>query len=649
MEREKRRVLLQVLLFITTFITTTLAGAEWAYSKFLFVLTDSFSIHWNDRYTWNDFLSGMEFSVPFLLILTVHEFGHYFTALANKVRTSLPYYIPLPPGFLSIGTLGAVIRIRSRVISNVMHFDIGLAGPLAGFIVALGVLYYGFTTLPPPEYIFQFHPDYEAYGLSYADHVYTHEYFRQQGGGTDVQFGSNLLFLFFSEFVADPQRVPNPHELMHYPVLMAGFIALFITSLNLLPIGQLDGGHVVYGLFGRKGHRAIASVFFVMLLFYSGLGAADVYQQRDDLAWMIPVGIVFYYICLQGIGLPAGATFMYAVVIIAVQLLLAWIFPGLKGYTGWLVFAFLLGRILGVHHPPSEIEAPLTSGRKILGWICLAVFVLCFTPTPLALESHIVESSLAHDQSYPVTKLDSISDGYGDKKIIQQQSFVTVTDAHGKLVRRIEKDKLSDSLKVFVFSPSAKYFVASRGNETGGADLLFYNANDSLVKRHSVDFEPLVRFSPDEKFVTVNNANGKDVLLFDRTGNVLFEGDFTRLTGSTDKPLNYFTVSSDTSRLMLNPGKSLYMYDIRNEKLILELAGKDMVSDGRFYGNDRVAVKLSSRNDEEGGYEAEVIAADGALTDYFRFVDDVRFLEDRILLVKDSTVYVYALKNNLSE
>ncbi len=374
MEENWRRLLVHITLFILTFITTTLSGAEWAYSK---------SIFYTD-FTWHDFLKGMEFSVPFLLILTVHEFGHYFTSLHHRIRSSLPYYIPIPPILLSIGTLGAIIRIRDKVYSNIQHFDIGLAGPLAGFVVALVVLFYGFATLPPPEYIFQFHPEYEQFGLNYEDHVYSAEYLKDKSI-LDIQFGSNLLFLFFQEFVADPARIPNPHELMHYPVLMAGFIALFFTSLNLLPIGQLDGGHVVYGLFGRKGHRVIATVFFILLLLYSGLGYADIRADREQLSWLVPAGILFYFLCLQGLGLPNRDTFMYALLMVMFLMGMSWFFPHVEGYSGWLFFGLIVGRLLGVHHPPSEIEEPLDVKRQVLGWICLLIFILSFSPQPLIL------------------------------------------------------------------------------------------------------------------------------------------------------------------------------------------------------------------------------------------------------------------------
>lgn len=374
MDKEKRTVLIQILLFVVTFVTTTLAGTEWVYSR---------SILFSADYSWTDFFNGLPFSVPFLLILTVHEFGHYFTSKAHKIRASLPYFIPIPPLLLSIGTFGAIIRIRDRVHSNIQHFDIGLAGPLAGFVVAIIILFYGFRTLPPPEYIYQFHPEYEAYGPDYAEHVYTAEYMKERKRQFDLVFGTNLLFMIFEKYVADPERVPNPRELMHYPILMAGFFALFFTSLNLLPIGQLDGGHVIYGLFGQKGHRMIAVTFFVGMLIYSGLGYANFRDDKDDLSLIIPFATLFYFVCLQGLRMPFRDTFMYAIVIVAFLLAMAWFFPDLKGFSGWLLFGLLVGRVLGVYHPPSEIEKPLDPFRITLGWICLVIFILCFSPVPI--------------------------------------------------------------------------------------------------------------------------------------------------------------------------------------------------------------------------------------------------------------------------
>ena len=192
MRSERRRILIQVALFVTTFITTTLAGAQWTYGRSIFM----------HDFSWSDFRSGLSFSVPLLAILTVHEFGHYFVAMYHKVKASLPYYIPFPPiPFFpfNLGTMGAVIRLRSRPVSNVQNFDIGVAGPLAGFILALIIMFYGFRTLPPPEYIFQFHPEYEQYGRDYADVVYSPEYLKQNGPILDVTIGTNLLFWIFEK------------------------------------------------------------------------------------------------------------------------------------------------------------------------------------------------------------------------------------------------------------------------------------------------------------------------------------------------------------------------------------------------------------------------------------------------------------------
>ena len=372
MNSDLRRVIFQIILFLLTLTSTTLAGAEWTYSKSIYL----------EGYSWSDFLSGLEFSIPFLLILTVHEFGHYFTAKYHNVDVTLPYYLPLPPFPFSIGTMGAVIRLKSRVYSKKQNFDIGLAGPLAGFVMALMVLYYGFTHLPEPEYIFQIHPQYEKYGLDYADHVYT----ENSDQILDVIIGKNLLFTFFEKYVADPARVPNPHELMHYPYLFAGFLALIFTCLNLLPIGQLDGGHIVYGLFGYRIHKVIATVSFFLLLLYAGIGVIDLKMQPNDLTLLIGGSAIFLYFSLSGLGLPAKDTLMYSLLILLLMLLVSRVFPTARGYSGWLVYIFILGRFIGIKHPPSEIEEPLDTKRIILGWIALFIFAICFSPAPIEIK-----------------------------------------------------------------------------------------------------------------------------------------------------------------------------------------------------------------------------------------------------------------------
>jgi len=371
MELTPRKIAIHLGLFLITLITTTLAGAEWVYGKSILV----------EGYTWSDFTSGLHYSVPFLFILSVHEFGHYFTAIHYRIRTTLPYYIPLPPLPFMLGTLGALIRLKSRVESKQQNFDVGIAGPLAGFLATLGVLWYGFATLPPPEYVFQFHPDYEQYGLAYADHVYTEAYFAR--GVADVIIGKNLTWLFFEKFVGAADRIPNVHEIMHYPYLFAGFLALVFTSINLLPIGQLDGGHVLYGLLGYDGHRKVATGVFVVFLFYAGLGSIQFFGPAKDPLWYLPLYLGFLYLSLLGMRKSWQDTLMYATIIFASQFLLAWLIPGIRGYPGWLVFAFIIGRFIGVEHPPCRIEEPMDENRRNLGWFALIVFVVSFAPAPI--------------------------------------------------------------------------------------------------------------------------------------------------------------------------------------------------------------------------------------------------------------------------
>jgi membrane-associated protease RseP (regulator of RpoE activity) len=388
MSKRLKSALIHSALFIVTFITTTMAGAAWAFSRTIFY-ADEEGWYINTAYSWEDFASGLPYSLTFLGILTVHEFGHYFTAMFYKVKTTLPYYIPLPPLPYFFGTLGALIRIKSRIYSKQQNFDIGIAGPLAGFALALVLMTYGFMTLPEPEYIFGIHPEYEQYGVDYADHVYTKAYLEEKKI-PDMIIGNNLLFWFFETYVADPARVPNHHELSHFPVIFASFLALVFTALNLLPIGQLDGGHVLYGLVGSKRHRIIASVIFVLFIGYATLGMLPPGASLDVLGMftaphmagiVLMVGLLFF--CLKGLRLPQITTLMVAMGIFTVQYVITWSFPHAVGYSGWLLFAIIIGRLMPVQHPPTEIEEPLTLGRKILGWVALIVFVICWTPNPI--------------------------------------------------------------------------------------------------------------------------------------------------------------------------------------------------------------------------------------------------------------------------
>ncbi|MTI39657.1 site-2 protease family protein [Fulvivirga lutimaris] len=395
-------------LFILTFLTATLAGTWWINGK-VWPFTD---------YEMSDFFLGMQYSIPFLLILTVHEFGHYFMAKYHKIKTTLPFYIPIPPFPGSIGTMGAIIRIKQHIISKKIHFDIGIAGPLAGFVIALGVLIYGYATLPELDYLFEIHPSYAQYGDEYANYVYTPEFqkseaerlytearvqdslnavdngeinkwsfpaFQPDAQLGNLSIGKPLLMQFMETFVSDKKLIPNASEMMHYPLLMAGFLALLVTALNLMPIGQLDGGHVLYGLIGTYWHRRVAAGIFLIFLFYAGYGYITPFDGMEDLMWNVPLYIGFLYITLKGLKRSNQETLMYALIIFTLQFSLPFVLPEFTGYSGWLLFAFIIGRFLGVYHPPVPIEQPLDLNRQILGWLSLLIFIISFSPAPIVI------------------------------------------------------------------------------------------------------------------------------------------------------------------------------------------------------------------------------------------------------------------------
>ena len=373
---------LHILLFFITLATTTAAGAEWIYGRF-FIGPQSLG--------WPEFWAGLNFSIPFLAVLTVHEFGHYFVAKANRVRVTLPYYIPLWLGFglgESIGTMGAFIRIQDFIKSRQKYFDIGIAGPLAGFVVALALLWYGFSHLPPIDYIFTIHPDYRQFGANYGKHI--DEVMAKGNANVNViAFGDNMLFWFFKTYVADPSRIPHRFEMIHYPYLLAGYLSLFFTSLNLIPVGQLDGGHVLYGLIGRKRFNALAPVLYTGFVFYAGLGLFRIadFATSDDAVFLDQLSkLIFYvtalFLMFSRVTEQWITNLLIALSIVAVQFGVSFFFPQAEGYSGFLVFGFVLGRFLGVYHPETEEDEPLSTNRQWLGWLALLVFMLCFSPKP---------------------------------------------------------------------------------------------------------------------------------------------------------------------------------------------------------------------------------------------------------------------------
>ncbi len=381
LQKEPKNYLKHLGLFVITLATTTMSGAEWLTGKSI-LASGEFVM------SWSDFLSGFAFSIPFLGILTVHEFGHYFMARKYSIPVTLPYYIPGWLGFLgtpSIGTFGAVIQIKGAIQSTKEYFDVGVAGPLAGFVIAIMVMFYAFTNLPPADFIFEIHPEYEQYGLDYADHVYD---VNNQENANLMQFklGPNILFWVFESYIADAERMPNYYEIIHYPWLFAAYLALFFTALNLLPIGQLDGGHVVFGLFGSRRHGYISAAVFLIFLFYSGLGLISPMEPAMDLMWSIPLYIGFLFICLSRLIKRPVDRIAVALLIFTIQFTFQWFWPDLQGYTGWLLYCLLIGRFMGVHHPRVLFEQKLDTKRQILGWIALLIFILCFSPQPFVFE-----------------------------------------------------------------------------------------------------------------------------------------------------------------------------------------------------------------------------------------------------------------------
>lgn len=389
----RERYWLHALLFAVTIVTTIWAGGEWAgrvalweRSGFALLLDPVF------------FADGLRYAIPFLLFLTVHEFGHYLTARAHRVDVSLPYYIPIPPGLpiLNIGTFGAVIRIRERIGRTRQLFDIGVAGPLAGFVIALVALVYAVATLPPPTYVFDFGPGHEA----------LQEYVRQFGtfpqeptldqfGIGPLAVGDTPLFALLRMVVPD---LPPAWELYHYPVLFAGWLALFFTALNMLPVGQLDGGHVTYALFGERWHARLARTVVVLLLFSGGLGAIGDIGPLSELmaieagrpAW-IGMAITWAVIVLVigwiarrlfASGYHKLVTWLGLIVAIAAADAVGGI-AGAVGWSGWLLWSALIVFVIKVDHPPVVVDEPLTPGRRALGILALILFVLCFSPRPL--------------------------------------------------------------------------------------------------------------------------------------------------------------------------------------------------------------------------------------------------------------------------
>ncbi|HPS57553.1 MAG TPA: site-2 protease family protein [Spirochaetota bacterium] len=273
----KDRIWINILLFITTFITTTLAQPR---------LSESLS---------GSIFSGLQYSCTIMAILSAHEFGHYFAARRFGVDATLPYFIPFPS---LIGTMGAVIKTRSPIPDRRALFYIGAMGPLPGFIVSLAAVITGI-------YLSQVQPV-----LPFEE-------------GSVLSFGDSLLFSFIIHQVHG--NIAQGSDLFLHPVAFAGWIGFLLTTLNLMPVGQLDGGHILYSLIGKR-QRYAGWIFLAALVFLS-----------------------FYW-------------------------------------PGWIVWVIIILFLVMVGHPYiHDTGEDLTLAEKVTGWVCMIILLLTFIPVPVTI------------------------------------------------------------------------------------------------------------------------------------------------------------------------------------------------------------------------------------------------------------------------
>jgi membrane-associated protease RseP (regulator of RpoE activity) len=260
-------------------------------------------------------------ALSLLGILLVHELGHYVAARLHGVPASPPFFLPLP--FLGyFGTLGAVITMSDRIRSRKALLDVGAAGPIAGMVVAIPVLYWGLT-------------------LSHVIPRSTSGY---------IQEGQSILYWLMKRLVFGPLRADQDIDL--HPMAFAGWGGFMLTMINLLPWGQLDGGHVAFALFGEKQHRFARWFRRSLLLVFA----------YNVCMFVVPSLLKH---SSQSLSDAAGTS-------------LFWLL--------WYGITALMSRISGEDHPPFEPE-PLGVPRQLVAVACLVLFVLLFLPTPMAFYS----------------------------------------------------------------------------------------------------------------------------------------------------------------------------------------------------------------------------------------------------------------------
>ena len=388
-EPERDRYWLHALLFILTLASTVIAGGQWVGRTALYEMGDP-TRPWTLLKDAAFLLDGLRFGGSLLLFLTVHEFGHYFAARYHRISTSLPYYIPTLT--LGLGTLGAVIRIREPIPSTRKLFDVGVGGPLAGFVVALGLLIYALATLPDPTYVMDLdgHEELKRYIEEFGTYPRrSMDLASPDGNSFTILVGQTPLYWMLTQFFAD---VPPMDEMYHYPVLFAGWMGLFFTALNLLPVGQLDGGHILFSLVGHKWHTRLARGFIVLLLVSGSIGFVQdffptLFQMSEvagRLGWFILSGILYFYLSRVFKGNHRMiAPLLLGIISVTVFAQYDKELLSEFGYAGWFIWCLLIIFLIKVEHPPVLQPQKLTPGRKALAIVSILIFFLCFSFAPL--------------------------------------------------------------------------------------------------------------------------------------------------------------------------------------------------------------------------------------------------------------------------
>lgn len=358
-------ILKHVSLFLLTFASAVISSQQ-----FFFTISDS-----------------ILFASLLLLFLAVHEFGHYIAAVIHRISTTLPYFIPMPL-ISPIGTMGAVIRIKERIQTTKKLFDVGIAGPLAGFVIAFTLLLIGFFTLPDPSYVLSFpgHEELKAYVQTYG--TYPSQPI-PTADGLVLMIGDTLLYSFLAQFF---NNVPPMWEMYHFPFLFAGWLGLLFTALNLTPIGQLDGGHILYSLIGFKKHQTVARLFFGLLSVFGGIGIipliTELLVEQDPsyafLSWAI-WGVILLMLLQRAFRNEIYWTIITGAVSLVITFVLVNLFNAAdwNGYTSWAVWMVFILVFVKVEHPPVWYEQALDPKRKVLGWFSMSLFILCISPNPI--------------------------------------------------------------------------------------------------------------------------------------------------------------------------------------------------------------------------------------------------------------------------